>query len=138
MEKGIDIDDLVEAYEREHGTQAFVKARQEIARCLYGEGPETFTRLRLAAGKCVRHIATETGLGRRGQLRKLTFRGIRSHPFSNDWNSAHSGRVFFWANVPVTTAKSWSFVVPVDEEIDETQHPGDTGRRYCALHSRAD
>jgi hypothetical protein len=62
MEKGIDIDDLVEAYEREHGTQAFVKARQEIARCLYGEGPETFTRLRLAAGKCVRHIATETGL----------------------------------------------------------------------------
>lgn len=62
MEKGIDIDDLVEAYEREHGTQAFVKARQEIARCLYGEGPETFTRLRLAAGKCVRHIATETGI----------------------------------------------------------------------------
>jgi hypothetical protein len=62
MEKGIDIDDLVEEFEREHGTQAFVKARQEIARCLYGEGPETFTRLRLTAGKCVRHIATETGL----------------------------------------------------------------------------
>jgi hypothetical protein len=56
MERGMDIDDFVEQLEAEHGSDALVRARQSLARTAYGQGPETFTRLRLAAGKSVRQV----------------------------------------------------------------------------------
>jgi hypothetical protein len=56
MEAGMDIDDFVEQFEAEHGSDTLVRARQSLARTAYGQGPETFTRLRLAAGKSVRQV----------------------------------------------------------------------------------
>jgi hypothetical protein len=56
MKRGMDIDDFVEQFEAEHGSDALVRARQSLARTAYGQGPETFTRLRLAAGKSVRQV----------------------------------------------------------------------------------
>jgi hypothetical protein len=52
----MDIDDFVEQFEAEHGSDALVRARQSLARTAYGQGSETFTRLRLAAGKSVRQV----------------------------------------------------------------------------------
>lgn len=59
MEKGMHIDDYIAQFEAKHGRDALASARQSLARSAYGEGPETFTRLRLAAGKSVRHVLEE-------------------------------------------------------------------------------
>jgi hypothetical protein len=59
MEPGISIDDYIEQFERQHGRYALADARKWLGVRLYNEGPETFTRLRLVAGKSVRHILEE-------------------------------------------------------------------------------